>query len=102
MGTRLRLTRSGGFAGLSMVAYVDLDDLPERTAAEVRAALEKVNFDTPRKRSGGRRMPGQPDAFQYDLIVNDDKKRSVTAHEPLSDPGLQKLSQVLLPFARPE
>jgi hypothetical protein len=100
MGTRVQLTRSGGFAGLSMVASVDLDDVPVETAAAVRAALEQVDFDPPRVRSaGGRRMP---DAYQYDLEVIDEGRRSLTAHEPLADPGLQALSEVLLPLARPE
>ncbi len=98
----MRLTRSGGFAGLSMVASVDLDDLPRRTAEEVRAALDQVDFDAPRKRAGGRRAPGAADMFQYDLEVIDGGHRSVTAHEPLSDPGLQALFEVLLPMAEPE
>ncbi len=98
----MRLTRSGGFAGLSMVASVDLDDLPRRTAEEVRAALDQVDFDPPRTRAGGRRTPGAADTFQYDLEVIDGGHRSVTAHEPLSDPGLQALSEVLLPMAELE
>lgn len=102
MGTRIRLTRSGGFAGLSMVASVDLDDLPRRTAEAVRAALDQVDFDPPRRRAASRRMPGAVDTYQYDLEVIDGGRRSVTAHEPLSDPGLQALSEVLLPMAEPE
>ena len=102
MGTRVRLIRSGGFAGLSMVADVDLDNLPKRTAEKVRAALDEVDFDPPRTRAGGRRMPGAADTFQYDLEVVDGGRRSLTAHEPLSDPGLQTLSEVLMPMAEPE
>ena len=102
MGTRVRLTRSGGFAGLSMVASVDIDDLPRRTAEKVRAALDQIDFDPPRERAGGRRMPGAADTFQYDLEVVDGGRRSLTAHEPLSDPGLQALSEVLMPMAEPE
>ena len=98
----MRLTRSGGFAGLSMVASVDLDDLPRRTAEKVRAALDQVDFDPPRRRAGGRRPPGAADTFQYDLEVIDEGRRSLTAHEPLRDPGLQALSEVLLPLAVPE
>ncbi len=98
----MRLTRSGGFAGLSMVASVDLDDLPSSTAEEVRAALDQVDFDPPRSRGGGRRRPGAADTFQYDLEVIDGGHRSLTAHEPLSDPGLQALSKVLMPMAEPE
>ena len=99
---RVRLERSGGFAGLSLVASVDLDDLPEPTAAEIRTALAQVDFDPPRKRAGGRGMPGAADTYQYDLVVTGERRRSLTAHEPLSDPGLQALSQVLLPLAQPE
>ena len=102
MGIHVRLTRSGGFAGLSMVASVDVDDLPRRTAEKVRAALDQIDFDPPRTREGGRRMPGAADTFQYDLEVVDGRRRSLTAHEPLSDPGLQALSEVLMPMAEPE
>jgi hypothetical protein len=102
MGTKVRLMRSGGFAGLSLVADVDLDDIPEDTAAAVREALGKVDFDPPRTRGHQVSMRGAADTYQYDLVVTDAKKRSVTAHEPLSDPGLRALSEVLLPLARPE
>jgi hypothetical protein len=102
MGTRVQLTRSGGLAGLSLVASVDLDDVPADTAEAVRAALDQVDFDAPAMRGGGRPMPGAADTYQYDLVVTGEGRRSLTAHEPLSDPGLQALSEVLLPLARPE
>ena len=100
MGTNVRLTRSGGFAGLSMVANVDLDELPHPAAAQVRAALDGVDFD--RLGKVGRPRGGMPDAYQYDLEVDDGRRRSLTVHEPLSDPGLQTLVNVLLPMAQPE
>ncbi len=102
MGTRVQLTRSGGLVGLSLVAAVDLDDVPATTAAAVRAALDQVNFDPPRARKGRARGPTGADMYQYDLEVIDSGRRSLTFHEPLSDPGLQALSQVLMPLARPE
>ncbi len=109
MGTRVRLTRSGGFAGLSMVASVDLDELPEDTAAEVRAALDEVDFDKPagrRRRAAAPAPPafgaGAADTFQYDLEVIGAERRSLTVHEPLPSPQLQTLVDVLLPLARPE
>lgn len=97
MGTRVRLTRSGGLAGLSMVASVDLDDLPAAKAKKVRAALADVDF-TPKRR---RRAP-ITDGFQYDLEVDDGKKRSITVHDPVSSPEMQALLDVLLPLAGPE
>ena len=102
MGTRLQLTRSGGMAGLSLVASVDLDQLPKATAKEVRAALSQVDFDRPAASPGRRRMPGAADTFQYDLVVTGTELRSLTTHEPVSDPGLRTLFEVLLPLAEPE
>ena len=109
MGTRVRLTRSGGLAGFSTVASVDLDDLPAATAKKVRAALAGMDFEPepepePARRTAGRRPAPAPfpDAFQYDLEVNDGKKRSVTLHDPVSSPEMQTLLDVLLPLAEPE
>jgi len=102
MGIRVQLTRSGGLAGLSLVASVDLDQLPKATAKEVVAALARVDFDTPPAQAARRRMPGSADTFQYDLVVTGADPRTLTAHEPLSDPGLRTLFDVLLPLAEPE
>jgi hypothetical protein len=100
MGTRVRLTRSGGLAGFSMVASVDLDDLPDAKAEKVRSALEGMEMQRPKRR---RRAPAPiPDGFQYDLEVDDGKKRSVTVRDPVASPELQALLDVLLPLARPE
>ena len=95
----MTLTRSGGLAGLSMVATVDLEELPEATAEKVRAALEGLDFDAP---------PGSPpvregaaDTYQYDLVVTDGGQRSLTARDPVESPALRSLLDVLLPLARP-
>ncbi len=100
MGTRVKLTRSGGLAGISMVAAVDLDELPPATAEQVRTALDEVDFDTPFPPGAPR--AGMPDGFQYDLEVVDDSTRSLTAHDPFLGPGLRTLLDVLLPLAEPE
>ena len=102
----MRLTRSGGLAGLSMVASVDLDDLPPATARQVRAALAEVDFDPPpAPEVTGERAPAWPgaaDTYQYDLEVTQGRKRSITVHEPVSSPELRALFDVLMPLARPE
>lgn len=88
-----------------MVAAVDLDDLPPATARKVRAALADLDFEpAPAPRAAGRRpAPARfPDGFQYDLEVTDEKKRSITVHDPVSSPELQTLLDVLLPLAEPE
>ena len=106
MGTRVHLTRSGGLAGLSMVASVDLDDLPPATARQVRDALAEVDFDPPSAPEvAGERAPAWPgaaDTYQYDLEVTDGGKRSITVHDPVSSPELRTLFDVLLPLAQPE
>jgi hypothetical protein len=104
MGTNVRLTRSGGIAGLSMVADVDLDQLPEPTAERVRTALAEVDFDRPAPPARSARAPGPVDTYQYDLEVDDGtgKRRSLTVHDPVSDPALQTLLKALLPLATPE
>ena len=96
----MKLTRSGGLAGISMVASVDLDELPRAKAEKVRAALAEVDFETraPRRSPRG----GMADGFQYDLVVEDDKTRTLTAHDPFVGPGLRALLDVLLPLAEPE
>ncbi len=99
MGTRIRLTRSGGLAGLSMVASVDLDELPEDTAEEIRAALAELDFDPPEANAG---RSAVPDAYQYDVVVTNGKRRSLTAHDPFLSPALRALVDALLPLAEPE
>ncbi len=100
MGTQVRLTRSGGLAGISMVAEVDLDELPETTAGQVRAALAEVDFDAPPAEAATRR--GAADTYQYDLVVTDEETRSVTAHDPFVGPGMRTLLDVVLPLAEPK
>ena len=95
----MKLTRSGGLAGISLVASVDLDELPAATAHKVRSALDEVDFAGP---SPMNRRGGVPDGFQYDLEVTDESTRSVTAYDPFLDPGLRSLLDVLLPLAEPE
>lgn len=100
MGTKVRLTRSGGLAGISMVATVDLDELPEATAEKVKAALAEVDFTPPRATRGQPR--GMPDGYQYDLVVKGRTTKSVTAHDPFLSPGFRALLDELMPLAQPE
>jgi hypothetical protein len=99
MGLHVRLTRSGGFAGIAMVAAVDLDDLPPGDAERVRQALGALSFR--RRRTSGAQPPGRPDRFQYDLEVTDGRRRSLTAHEPDISAELKAVIDVLLPLAQP-
>ena len=94
----MKLTRSGGLAGISLVASVDLDELPPAMAEQVRAALDEVDFDAPPAPA----RPGAADRYQYDLVVSNDETRSLTACDPFVGPGVRALLDVLLPLAEPE
>lgn len=107
MGTHVRLTRSGGLAGIDMVASVDVDSLPADEASRLRDALAGIDFD----RHAGGAATGAPgaggppmgaDRYQYDLEVEDGGKRALTAHEPDVSPPLKTVIDVLLPRAQPQ
>jgi hypothetical protein len=85
-----------------MVADVDLDELPDGTAEEVRAALAEVDFDAPPASAHAAAGGGAADTYQYDLEVIDEGTRSTTAHDPFVGPGMRALLDLLLPLARPE
>lgn len=101
MGAHVRLIRSGGIAGLDMVASVDVDDLPAETAAPLRSALAGLEAEA--KAHTGPILPAPgADRYQYDLAVTDGAKRwSVTAHEEGLTPAVRAVVDLLLPFANP-
>lgn len=106
MGTHVRLTRSGGLAGIDMVASVDVDSLPADEASRLRDALAGIDFDRHAAGAGGAAGPGGPpmgaDRYQYDLEVDDGGKRALTAHEPDLSPPLKTVIDILLPRAQPQ
>lgn len=100
MATRLRLTRSGGLAGIDMVASVDVDDLPTETASSVRSALAAVGRKKAPAAADG--PPPGADRYQYDLVIEDDGgRRTVRAHDGALTPELQTVVDALLPLAGP-
>lgn len=99
MGTTIRLTRSGGLAGIDMVASVDVEDLPAATGASVRSAVARL---------GGERASAAPapapgaDRYQYDLVIETHgERRSVSAHDGALTPEVQAIVDALLPLAQP-
>lgn len=101
MATTVRMIRSGGVAGITMTASVDVDDLPAEAAARARSALAGLNDPPAAATPAGR--PSGSDRFQYDVTVETDgKKRSFMAHDGGLTPAQQVLVDILLPLARPE
>ncbi len=101
MGTRLRLTRSGGIAGIDMVASVDIDELPAHIGASVRSAVAGIG----KGEAAARPLAGPPpgaDRYQYDLVIEaNGERRSVRAHDGALTPDLRTVVDALLPLAEP-
>jgi Emfourin len=97
----LQLVQSGGLAGLTLVAEVDVDDLPADAAAVVRRALDTV--DLPALAARPPPPPAGPDRFSYDLTVEAaGEHQQVKLQEPEVPPELRPLLSALLPLARPQ
>jgi len=63
----LRLRRTGGLAGLAMVASVDTRDLETEEAEGFAAALDRVDLAGIEERPDA--APGAADTFQYQLEI---------------------------------
>jgi hypothetical protein len=95
----VELVRSGGYAGLNLVASVDTQHLPPDAASAVHDALDRVDLGS---LSSPALPPGMPDRYQYDLTVTaGDRRHSLTFHEPGVPPELQPLVDALMPLASP-
>ena len=100
MPVKIAVTRSGGFAGMTLRSEVDTAKLPPDEAREWESLAAAADLRSI-KRGRGRRRPGMPDAFQYDLTVEDQGRRThVTAGESELPPPAKELVQRLVQRAR--
>ena len=77
---RLRLRRSGGFAGIATEAAIDTAELDPREAEPLLAALDAVDLRSLAERRPP--PPGPPDTFRYVLDVErGDAKYSIALAE---------------------
>jgi len=101
---KIAVERSGGFAGMTVRSEVDTAKLPPEEAREwesLVAAADLRSIAQGRGHRGGRRHPGMPDAFQYDLTVEHDGGRTrVTAGESELPPPAKELVQRVIQHAR--
>lgn len=96
----LLLVQSGGLAGLTLVAELDVDDLPAPTAAEVRRSLDRL--DLPALADRPLAAPKGADRFCYELTVETKGERHcLQLQEPDVPAELRPLLEALLPLARP-
>jgi hypothetical protein len=91
----LRLTRTGGLAGIAMEATVDTGELDPATADRILAAVRRAD-------TSSRGAPGLPDAFTYELEMDDGGGiRRVTFSDPGAPESLRPALDVLRPRMRP-
>jgi hypothetical protein len=95
-GWSIEMTRSGGFAGMTVHAQVRGDELTPDEEPSWRALLDQLG-DAPS--AGGR--PGGPDRFQYEFTVrHGGRERHVVFHDDDLPPAARELSQRLVERAR--
>jgi hypothetical protein len=96
---KINFERSGGFAGIRLVAEIEMDDLPDDQKNEILKILDEADFDElPEKLSG--KMP-MPDEFVYLIKVNNDEKEHHVLTGESSLPGdLQPLIEILERMAK--
>ena len=70
---KITVTRSGGIAGTIATATVDTDDLPPDRAAAITAIVERTTATDDRSAM-------MPDAFQYDVTIEDDNGTKSLRH----------------------
>jgi len=96
---KIKFERTGGFAGIRIVADVEMDDLPDDQKREIIELLDEADFDElPEKLSG--KMP-VPDEFIYSIVVNSrEKEYQVVAGESALPNDLQPLVEILERIAK--
>src|SRR5579864_4747649 len=103
---RIRLRRSGGFAGLQTPPVeIDSQQLPTDKARELEQLVTRARlFEPPAPPAGlGTAQPAAPpapgparDAFQYDLSIEDGgRSQAVRLHEGAMHPDAARLVQWL-------
>ena len=93
---RFKLTRTGGFAGITPPPVeVDTATLPQKEAQRLEALVAGANFfDLPETLPAAR---PQPDRFQYSLKVahDDGRKHAITCDEAAASEPLRQLLQAV-------
>jgi emfourin len=96
---RVRLVRSGGFAGSRVEVDVHGRDLPEAEARALEEHVDRADLESPAPRRPAGNKGG--DQFEYDLTVwRGDAQHRVRLRDSEVPPTLRPLLQELLSIAR--
>ncbi len=97
---QLSLRRTGGLAGLPMVASLDTRELDDEEAKHISSALDRV--DLTRVGEGPPAPPGAADTLQYDLEVRrGESAHTVSFSERQMPPELAPVVRALMDRAEP-
>lgn len=96
---RIRFERTGGFAGIHMVAEIDTESLPPEEARAVQQLVERAGFfELPRIVAAPTRAPDQ---FRYRLAIEDQgREHTVETCETAAPDTLRPLLRRLTAVAR--
>lgn len=96
---KIKFERTGGFAGIRLVAEIDMDDLPEDQKHEIINLLDEADFDELSEKLTDKNPI--PDGFVYSIIVNSrEKDYQVVAGESVLPNDLQPLIEILESIAK--
>ena len=96
----LSVRRTGGFAGLAMVASLNTRDLDPEEAERILDALDRVDLDHLQDRPDA--APGAADMFQYQLDVSGPGRTQTVRFEERQMPEeLASVVRALMRHAKP-
>jgi hypothetical protein len=92
---RIQFERSGGIAGITVKKAVDTTRLPAQERAELEAMVHAIDFDhvPPAPRTGA-------DRFQYDIKIEDGRRRHVSLTDGQLTPQFRALIDHLTAMPR--
>jgi hypothetical protein len=96
---RIQFVRTGGFAGMRLVANIDCDRLPQEEVLQLEEALDSAHFfNLPTHLF---KETARTERFQYEITVQDgDRQHTVQAAEEALPENMQPLVRQLERLAR--
>lgn len=94
---RIVCERTGGFAGLTLRAEVDSEQLTPAEARKLKRLVEEARpFDQPAEAKGA-----MPDQYQYDLEIEDEgRTRTIQTNDAAASEEMTKLIEWVIEAAR--
>ena len=91
---RVKLERTGGFAGIKRTAVADTEQLNDETAQRLQELVEQADFFALPEAIVSKSL--FPDQFEYTLTVEDGSRvHTVTVGESAQPDGLRMLTEFL-------